>query len=89
LSFGYGFLVLIAVAAYTANLAAFLTVAGVSNYIETMNDAISRHVVMCAPLVLAMDLKQKWPDAIFVFYTEMEVPLQMFDKDECGAIVAS
>jgi hypothetical protein len=37
LSFGYGFLVLIAVAAYTANLAAFLTLAGVSSYIETMD----------------------------------------------------
>ena len=47
LNFGFGFFILVIVAAYTANLAAFLTLASTGDYIKSMSDAIARKVPMC------------------------------------------
>ena len=90
LNFGFGFLILIAVSAYTANLAAFLTLQGVSNYISSMEAAVRQTVVLCAPIALKQDLIQIWPKAIFEFYASSTD--DMFDKYDtgiCGALVGS
>jgi len=91
LSFGYSFLVLIVVATYTANLAAFLTLSGANDYISSMNDAIDKGVSLCVHEVLMTDLKIMWPKATFVNASVHEDPyvsmLEDYDNNLCSAIV--
>lgn len=93
LSLGYAFLVLIAVAAYTANLAAFLTLSGVSDFISSMDEAILRRIPLCAHPVIAEDLSRVWSGATFVYDADYdgdvyEGMLGLYDAGKCGAIVA-
>lgn len=68
--FGFAFLILIAVASYTANLAAFLTVTGVSNYISSMEEAIYTNTPICAHPQLREELSSVWPAATFVMHPD-------------------
>jgi hypothetical protein len=90
LGFGYGFLVLIAVAAYTANLAAFSTLAGVSGYMESMEQAIEANVVVCAPIALQRDLEKLWPQASFKYYvSQFDDMFGVLDSGACGLLLVS
>ena len=91
LNFGFGFFILIIVAAYTANLAAFLTLASTGDYINSINDAIESKAPMCVHPVLFDDFVRNFPDGIFVTSGETsELFLEMFenyDKGLCEALI--
>lgn len=99
LSFGYSFLVLIVVATYTANLAAFLTLSGANDYISSMDDAIDQGVSLCVHKVLTKDLKRVWPEATLVNASQATFSndsirddpnlamLELYDNKTCSAIV--
>mmetsp|Transcript_17391 Transcript_17391/g.42590 ORF Transcript_17391/g.42590 Transcript_17391/m.42590 type:complete len:405 (-) Transcript_17391:344-1558(-) len=69
---GYGFLVLVAVASYTANLAAFLSEKLAANYIGSMEEAIFYNAPICGHPALKEDLLQAWPEANFIYNEEAE-----------------
>ena len=64
--FGFGFLILIVVSAYVANLAAFLTMS-VPNYIGTMEEVVAAGLTVCANPVIKEELEHLWPKAKFFF----------------------
>jgi hypothetical protein len=91
LNFGLSFLILVVAAAYTANLAAFLTIQGDTNgdYIRSVEDAILTNTPLCGHIALKSELISAWPDANWVFdevskgdsYYGM---LENFDAGNCG-----
>jgi hypothetical protein len=88
--FGLGFLILVSVASYTANLAAFLTVTGVSDYIGSMDEAIYTNTPICAYPTLRQELQTVWPDATFVVNEEDDTTMGLITNYESGkcAVVA-
>mmetsp|Transcript_36003 Transcript_36003/g.63128 ORF Transcript_36003/g.63128 Transcript_36003/m.63128 type:complete len:701 (+) Transcript_36003:59-2161(+) len=66
LLFGFGFFILIAVSAYVANLAAFLTLSTTES-VNTMNGAVAAGMTICAHPALKAELEVAWPDAKFYF----------------------
>jgi hypothetical protein len=82
--FGFGFLILVSVASYTANLAAFLTVTGVSNYIGSMDAAIYTNTPICAHPALRRELQSVWPEATFVVNEEDDTTLGLIANYEAG-----
>lgn len=65
--FGFGFFILIVVASYVANLAAFLTQAGYPDFVATMDEAVEQGKKVCALPALKTELEKAWPLADFVF----------------------
>jgi len=61
LMFGFGFLILITVSAYVANLAAFLT----RNIVDVMSveGVVAAGLPICAPPAIQHELKMAWPKA--------------------------
>jgi len=97
LNFGFGFLILITVANYTANLAAFLTTMSVKKpFINSIEDAIIEKVPLCAHVSLKSNLIQAYPGAEWVFsegYTAHEYDIyndmyENFDNGNCIGLVA-
>jgi hypothetical protein len=92
LNFGFGFVILISVAAYTANLAAFLTISAVGDYLGSMEKVIATKTRVCGPPALRDDLQNVWPGAEWVFNTEnpdlYEGIIENFDAGLCKAIAA-
>jgi hypothetical protein len=92
LNFGFGFVILISVAAYTANLAAFLTISAVADYVGSMDEAIQTKTRVCGHPALKDDLQIVWPGAEWVFNTDnpnsYDGMLENFDAGLCKAIVA-
>jgi len=84
LLFGFGFFILVAVASYTANLAAFLTVSGVTNYIGSMEDAIYTQTAVCIHPILRKELESVWPEAIFVVNNDNPTTAGMVEYYEAG-----
>ena len=62
--FGYSFFVLVAVATYVANLAAFLTRSMLSNSLTTMDGIVSANKKICAHPVLKKELQNMFPTAV-------------------------
>jgi hypothetical protein len=92
LKFGFGFVILITVAAYTANLAAYLTISAVGDYVGSMDEAITTHTRVCGQLALRHDLQKAWPTAQWVFNTEnphlYDGMLENFDAGLCEAMAS-
>ena len=92
LIFGYAFLILIAVASYTANLAAYLASSGVGDYVKSVEEAILKGSTICAHPVLEDELNVVWPGAKFVFNRDSDDlvlgMLDYFDDGLCDLIVA-
>jgi len=89
LMFGFSFFILISISSYVANLAAFLTLSGVSDHIRTMEAAIADKMKICAHPVLRDELQVRWPDANFVFSesgTEFYGVLDLFDAGKCDVM---
>eukprot|EP00591_Stephanopyxis_turris_P018071 CAMPEP_0195539896 /NCGR_PEP_ID=MMETSP0794_2-20130614/50295_1 /TAXON_ID=515487 /ORGANISM="Stephanopyxis turris, Strain CCMP 815" /LENGTH=748 /DNA_ID=CAMNT_0040673955 /DNA_START=67 /DNA_END=2310 /DNA_ORIENTATION=+ len=98
LMFGYAFFILVTVSAYVANLAAFLTLPGVSKYVDTMQGAINSGSTICAHPVLRSDLEFSWPHAKFVFAQADKKPgvdgatyfmLDLYDAGKCDMLAVS
>eukprot|EP00804_Cyclotella_cryptica_P022423 CCRYP_015088-RB/>CCRYP_015088-RB protein AED:0.07 eAED:0.07 QI:1088/1/1/1/1/0.83/6/330/385 len=88
LMFGFGFFILIAVSAYVANLAAFLT-RPVTSYIGTMQGVVDAGLEVCAHPALKTELELKWPRARFVFSNsgkEFYGVLDEYDAGHCAAM---
>ena len=68
LMFGFGFFILIAVSAYVANLAAFLTQTGLEEPgVGSMKEVIDRNIPICGHPALEEEIRNKWPDGKWVF----------------------
>lgn len=68
-SAGFGFFILIAVSAYVANLAAFLTLSSVGS-VSSMEGAVAAGFSICAHPALKAEMQTAWPDAKFIFHEE-------------------
>lgn len=83
LLFGFGFFILIAVSAYVANLAAFLTMSAATDYVKTIDEAVAAAYRICAHPALRTELQTAYPDAIFYFHEgDGEFPGVMKDYTE-------
>lgn len=87
---GFAFLVLIIISAYTANLAAFLTISNDSSRITSMSEAGR----ICAHPVLKEDLKKLHPNANFYFYDAPGIDsyqsmVDSFAAGKCDVVAAS
>ena len=76
LLFGFGFFILIAVSAYVANLAAFLTLSTTES-VNTMNGAVAAGMKICAHPALKAELEVAWPDAKF-YFNEQAMDVSMY-----------
>mmetsp|Transcript_28342 Transcript_28342/g.64825 ORF Transcript_28342/g.64825 Transcript_28342/m.64825 type:complete len:450 (-) Transcript_28342:21-1370(-) len=83
---GFGFLVLIAIAAYTANLVGFLTKPRLGIKYSSMPIAIQNNAKICSSVALQNEVMSQWPSANFVFKSTMPEMLLAFDRGECDAI---
>ncbi|KAL7545018.1 hypothetical protein ACHAWF_008392 [Thalassiosira exigua] len=91
LMFGFGFFILIAVSAYVANLAAFLTRSSFDG-VKTMEGAVAAHYTICAHPVLKEELQAAWPKAMFYFHEDSKEYVGMMDDyvaGKCKAMVVS
>ena len=87
--FGFGFLILIAVSAYVANLAAFLTKTNQESVL-TMSQAVRAGTRICAHPAVREELELKWTDADFYFHSkgnEFNGVLQDYDDGKCEALI--
>ena len=60
---GWAFLILIVVAAYTANLAAFLLRGSTSYYIKSMDQAVAEEKIVCVAFAVKPELEIRYPGA--------------------------
>ena len=88
LMFGFGFFILIAVSAYVANLAAFLTQSGLKTTVGSMKDVIAGNVKICGHSALKEELKLKWPDGNWVWSDGREFHglLDAYARGECEVL---
>jgi len=85
---GWGFFVLIALSAYTANLAAFLTKQDIGTYWRSVEDVMVSRETICAPMELKSLFNSKYPSATFYFTGFLDVVLA-YDRGECAAYILS
>ena len=62
IAFGLGFFILIMTSSYTANLASFLTVPKVGEYVEDFEEAIQDDLKICAVETLKETIHGHWPE---------------------------
>ena len=67
LMFGFGLFIVIAVSAYVANLAAFLTRSGWNNGVQTMKEVVDKNLPICCHPALEEEIRFKWPKANWYF----------------------
>jgi len=94
LNFGFGLLILVVVAGYTAELAAMLTTARNSNptYIKDIEDAQANDIAVCGSGLIRTELESKYPKVDWVFHKEDPTWLgviENYDTGKCRAIVSS
>lgn len=87
LSFGFGFATFIAVTAYTANLAAFLTISGEATYYRSMEQAIAAGVPICTRSAVKTEMENLYPTANFVFGGSALDLLELYQDGHCKVIV--
>ncbi len=61
LAFGFGFFILILTSSYTANLASFLTVPKVGDYVSDFEEVIENNLKVCAQDTLQETIHGRWP----------------------------
>eukprot|EP00588_Corethron_pennatum_P002751 CAMPEP_0194287986 /NCGR_PEP_ID=MMETSP0169-20130528/35902_1 /TAXON_ID=218684 /ORGANISM="Corethron pennatum, Strain L29A3" /LENGTH=479 /DNA_ID=CAMNT_0039034859 /DNA_START=659 /DNA_END=2095 /DNA_ORIENTATION=+ len=83
---GFGFLILITTAAYTANLVAFLTQPQLEVTHSSMPIAIRNNAKICSSVALKSEVTSQWPQATFVFKRGTPEMLDAFDQGKCDAI---
>jgi len=88
---GWAFLIMITIAAYTANLAAFMLQPSTGSYIKSMQEASDANKVICVPNAVMAEIQTRYPDA-FLLGMPMDAlfsaaPADVWDT--CDAIVWS
>ena len=87
LMFGFGFFILIAVSAYVANLAAFLTQTGLEKSVGTMKEVIDKNIPICGHPVLEEEIRLKWPDGKWIFPgSGFEDMFEAYANGECKVL---
>ena len=90
LMFGFGFFILIAVSAYVANLAAFLTQTGLEKSVGSMKEVINRGITICGHPALEEEIRLEWPNAKWIFsYVDgsgFEGMLESYARGECKVL---
>ena len=95
LNLGFGFLILVAIAAYTAELASILTIdkAQSDTFVRSIEEAERARLSICAPLLLQADLTSKYPNVNWVYNEKDDTGdwdlaeiLKLFDAGECDLI---
>ena len=89
LMFGFGFFILIAVSAYVANLAAFLTQTGLEKSVGSMKEVIDGNIPICGHPALEEEIRLKWPDGKWVFPFDgsgFDGMLESYAKGECKVL---
>ena len=89
LMFGFGFFILIAVSAYVANLAAFLTQTGLEKSVQSMKEVIDRGIPICGHPALEEEIRMKWPDGKWVFPydgSDFEEMFEAYANGECNVL---
>ena len=84
LLFGFGFFILIAVSAYVANLAAFLTMSRQAETVKTIDGAIAAGYRICAHPALSEEYQQAYPEADFYFHEDGREFLGVLDDYVAG-----
>ncbi len=88
LMFGFGFFILIAVSAYVANLAAFLTQSGLKTDYGSMKEVIAGNVPICSHPALKDEILMKWPNGNWIFPDggEFHGVLDAYAAGECQVL---
>ena len=86
LMFGFGFFILIAVSAYVANLAAFLTQSGLEVDISSMKQVIDRNIPICGHSALEEEIRLNWPTGRWVFPGDFYPMFEAYDNGECEVL---
>lgn len=87
LMFGFGFFILIAVSAYVANLAAFLTQSGLETSFRSMKEVIDKNVPICCHSALVGEIRMRWPKANWISPTGGYVGMvEAYARGECKAL---
>ena len=89
LTFGFSFMTFVAVTAYTANLAAFLTLTGAPQYVATMAEAEEARMPICTLSAVQTELILMHPEASFIFCESFTDMLERYDKGDCQALLMS
>ena len=86
---GWSFLILIVVAAYTANLAAFLLRGSASYYIKSMDQAIAEEKIVCVALAVKAELEIRYPGARLRGLSFSGEFAEDYTANDCDAVVWS
>ena len=86
---GWAFLILIVVAAYTANLAAFLLRGPTSYYIKSMDQAVAEKKIVCVALQVKPELEIRYPGARLRGLSFSGEFADDYKENSCDAVVWS
>ena len=86
---GWGFFILITIAAYTANLAAFLTSSPTGFYYASLDMVIERQAVVCVAAAVADDVRIAYPQANVRVVSFSGDLAQSYVDNGCDAVVWS
>lgn len=87
LNLGFALVIFIGVSAYTANLAAFLTIQAATKHISNIEEAIAASIPVCASSVLQPELQLLYPRAQWVFRPEAHLVQEAYGEGLCGGLV--
>mmetsp|Transcript_27098 Transcript_27098/g.62460 ORF Transcript_27098/g.62460 Transcript_27098/m.62460 type:complete len:599 (+) Transcript_27098:101-1897(+) len=86
---GYGFLIVVIISSYTANLAAFLTKKEKSVPFSTMEEGVKKGVLFCCDAVALSTLESLYPSGRFKPSYDTEANFQAVLSGDCGALITS
>lgn len=84
LGFGFSFFIFVSTAAYTANLAAFLTLQEVGLFIDSVETAIENKNTICIIKAIQGRVEASWPDAPDGVFIYKDSPDELFAGIETG-----